>query len=402
MAPQLSNSKMMEKAYYGEKEPSDSEKAKFAAIGAVGPQKLRQIVQKMFRHSIPLKEVKEWIDKQSIYQRTKQPRKAKKGVHHYYITEPDALHETDILYVIPSRGKAKGSKQYILGVIDGMSRLLAMIPMAERNQDEALDGFKQIYEGKDSPLNGHFPKVLASDNRGEFKNATLAAYLKQHDVKQHFRRPKAHAKLIERVFSGIQRRLYAAVDTASSRKTFRWDEDLASIVHTYNNTPHTSLSGPSSLKDNGGGRTPQEVFDAGKLDSDAPISNPQLPKAAQHKPVFVLGQQVQKKILGDRGEFKAGDFRWSETPHVITDVRKYSVAAGRPNCYHVDNEDHYWLHENDLLPYVPEEKEGEHKVISDEEIAKYNAELQAEFSKARREEAQPMSTAELGPEENNS
>ena len=148
---------------------------------------------------------------------------------------------------------------------------------------------------------------------------------------------------------------------------------------------------------------------AGKLDDDAPIVNPKLPDAAKRMPLYALGQKVRVKFLRD--DLRAVDFKWSENIKTVTDIRQWNAKAGWPNCYHVDYEDDYWLHEDDLMPVNKEEwedyvrrkskqkslKPDRERVVPDAEHAKRMEARQKEYSKAALKAHKPLPTAELRP-----
>lgn len=404
---------LLSDAYYGAaRKAPEGNKPVFAAAGGVSAPKLRSIILNKYGKSIPLKTVKQWLDDQTLYQRTRIPKRAPKTARHkYYVTKPHALHEADLLVMDPSRGRKPGSKKFILGIIDGMSRFLVMRPLTKKDAQNTLEAFKDIYEGSDdSPFKGHFPKRLQTDNGSEFIAGPVQAYFKQKGVKQNFRRPNAHPYLIERAFGNVERSLYFRRDLEDFPKSMDWESILGSAVHTYNTTPHQSLSGPSSVKKTGG-RTPQQVLDAGKLDDDAPIANPELPSAAMRDPLYALGQKVRVKYLLDRKNRRAVDFRWSEDIATITDIRRWDKKAGRPNCYHVNYQDDYWLHEDDLMPVsarefedytrskagAPSLKPKREQVVPDEEYVKRRLEREKAYSREALKAHVPLSTAELGP-----
>lgn len=371
MVRTLTETEILEKLYYGSPNKKGRRADNDIALVGQSAHALYNAAIMHYDRPIPFQNVVNWLQKQPIAQRTKRRRRKTKGTHHYYyVVKPDAVHEADLLYMDPSKGRRKGTKRYILGVIDCMSRVLATAPMRKRDADETLRAFKIIYEGDKSPLKGHFPKMIQSDLGSEFINKKARDFFAQHNINLQLRRSQAHARCIERVFDTLERKLFHLRDIKGAPRD--WEQLLASAVFTYNNTKHTSLSGESTKAT--GGRTPMQVFEAGKLDDDAPTINHELPKAARHKPLYKLGDAVRIAIVRDK--FRAADFRWSEGIHRITDVRRYDAAIGRPNSYHVDWDNSYWLHENDLqkVPGTTEDKmfvqaEEEDEEDDDDEVA---------------------------------
>ena len=125
---------------------------------------------------LPLKQVKNWLAKQTLWQVHMPP--PKKIDHpHFYVTEVNKIHQADLLY-LPHDKVYQTTYKYVLNVIDVASRYKASRPLKTKKASEVAEMFKDIY--KKGPLK--YPVELHVDNGTEFK-ADVLKLMTEHDVK---------------------------------------------------------------------------------------------------------------------------------------------------------------------------------------------------------------------------
>jgi len=303
------DAEVLEEVYYSEK-------------GFVGPAAMKDVVKRETGRNISLDKIRQFIANQGIHQIT--TRKNRVTSHHYNIQEPHELHEADLLYLDLQSGM-----KYLLGVIDGYSRYLCVIPLAGRNAKDVLTGLKILY-GKDSPFIP--PKTFSSDGGGEFENKQIDEFFAKNGVRHYIRRKGKHARLIERVFLTIQRPLYHYRD--AHLKT-NWSKFIDGVVTGYNTRTHTTLK-----------MSPKEALES---ETQVFAEWPKLPKSDKHHPVFKVYDKVRIAYPVE-GKRRAVDFTFSDETYEITSVTEWNDSEDdrHPNFYKV-SEQRGVFHEDELI-----------------------------------------------------
>ena len=156
---------------------------------------------------LPLKQVKDWLAKQALWQVHMPP--PKKIDHpHFYVTEVNKIHQADLLY-LPHDKVYQTTYKYVLNVIDVASRYKASRPLKTKKASEVAEMFKDIY--KKGPLK--YPVELHVDNGTEFKADVLK--LMKTDVKVVSATTKYHhnfTAFVERFNKTLAERLFKAQD----------------------------------------------------------------------------------------------------------------------------------------------------------------------------------------------
>ena len=91
-------------------------------------------------------------------------------------TEPNDIHQADILYLPHDKFKKKAYK-YALNIVDVASRYKGSYQLATKNSKEVAQAFQWIYEN--TPLT--YPKTLIIDDGKEFYGDTTKL-MEKHDV----------------------------------------------------------------------------------------------------------------------------------------------------------------------------------------------------------------------------
>ena len=157
---------------------------------------------------LPLKQVKDWLAKQALWQVHMPPPK-RIDYPHYYVTKVHQMHQADLLY-LPHDKVYQNTYKYTLNVIDVASRYKASRPLKTKKASEVAEMFKDIY--KKGPLK--YPVELHVDNGTEFK-ADVLKLMKTHDVKVVSATTKYRhnfTAFVERFNKTLAERLFKAQD----------------------------------------------------------------------------------------------------------------------------------------------------------------------------------------------
>ena len=157
---------------------------------------------------LPLKQVKDWLAKQALWQVHMPPPK-RIDYPHYYVTKVHQIHQADLLY-LPHDKVYQNTYKYTLNVIDVASRYKASRPLKTKKASEVAEMLQDIY--KKGPL--RYPKEFHVDNGTEFK-ADVLKLMKTHDVKVVSATTKYHhnfTAFVERFNKTLAERLFKAQD----------------------------------------------------------------------------------------------------------------------------------------------------------------------------------------------
>ena len=157
---------------------------------------------------LPVKKVKTWLAKQTLWQ-VHMPKPKRIDHPHFYVTEVNKMHQADLLY-LPHDKVYQNTYKYTLNVIDVASRYKASRPLKTKKASEVADMLRDIY--KKGPLK--YPQELHVDNGTEFK-ADVLKLMTEHDVKMVSVTTKYHhnfTAFVERFNKTLAERLFKAQD----------------------------------------------------------------------------------------------------------------------------------------------------------------------------------------------
>ena len=124
--------------------------------------------------------------------------------------------------------------QYILCIIDILSRFVAVHPLRNKTAVETTNGFESILK-----KTNRIPKKLQTDSGSEFFNLRFRTLLKKYDIIHYSSRSETKASLIERWIRTFKRRLFKYFTYKISLK---WTGVLDDMVLSYNTRPHRSIN----------------------------------------------------------------------------------------------------------------------------------------------------------------
>ncbi|OIR55771.1 MAG: uncharacterized protein A8A55_3483, partial [Amphiamblys sp. WSBS2006] len=124
---------------------------------------------------------------------------------------------------------------WVLNVVDVYSRYEMAVALKSKSAVEVKQGFERLFSLYDEP------RILQTDNGGEFINASLEEWLEGLKVRLVHglpRRPQTQGK-IERINGTLKEKLALLLFEAGSRND-RWIDVIQRAVKSYNRTHHTA------------------------------------------------------------------------------------------------------------------------------------------------------------------
>ena len=197
---------------------------------------------------------------------------------------------------------------YILTVIDVLSKFAWAIPIKRKTGDYVTEAFETIFKDRR-------PKLLQTDHGSEFINRTTQNLLKSLDIEWFETYNTVKAQVVERFNRTLKDRMYKYF-TANDTK--RWIDILPDLVNNYNSSYHSSIK-----------MTPMQAVESPQKAWD----NLYKKQTSKSKPKFAPGEFV--RISKYRGKFTRGyTANYTNEVFVITDVLKttpvtYQIAEIR-------------------------------------------------------------------------
>ena len=180
---------------------------------------------------IKLSDVKQWLAGQSSYthfKRVKRTYPRRKVV----VSGVQIQYQADLVDFVPIMKENNGYR-YLLTVIDCFSRFAVAIPQKKKTANITLLGMKKAFKCM------HIPKVLQTDDGGEFFNREMNKYLSLHKIRHFHTNQDVKAQLVERFNRTIRERIYKYM---TSKKSLRYIDALPDLLYAYNARPHSAFA----------------------------------------------------------------------------------------------------------------------------------------------------------------
>jgi len=128
---------------------------------------------------------------------------------------------------------SNNSRRYVVSIIDCFSKYAWLLPITQKKAEKVLEVLGPF-------LKEHTPKVLQSDNGGEFTNARMKELLEDLHIKHITSLPykpssNRQVERFNRTIKGMIQQYMAASNSS------RYLDVLPKIVENYNNTYHTTI-----------------------------------------------------------------------------------------------------------------------------------------------------------------
>jgi hypothetical protein len=201
---------IIEEAYYN---PS---------TGFVGSNKLLITLKRQGHKKIKLDDVKQFLEKQEVYQRNVVPQFAS-------FIPPHPLYQLQVDLVFLENSRLNKAK-YGLSAIDVFTKKATMVLMKDKEKKEVKRAMGEVFKilGK--------PKSVYSDEGSEFIDKTFKKYLKDNGIQSMI--SKRHASFVERWNRTIKEILDKYLQSTNSKTIINV---LPKIIENYNNSYHRTI-----------------------------------------------------------------------------------------------------------------------------------------------------------------
>jgi hypothetical protein len=222
--------------------------------------------------------VKDWLRSQETYTLHKPVRRRFKR-RQTFCPGVDHLWQVDLVDV-SSLSRHNDGYRFILTCIDCLSRYAWAVPVKNKSSAMVLDAFKSI-------IHTRKPTYLQSDKGTEFLNSSIQTFLKANHI--HFytsENDDVKCALVERFNRTLKTRMWRYFTHSNS---LRYLDILPDLIHSYNNTIHSSIK-----------TTPSRVT----IHNERDIQRRLYRRPARSKPKLVIGDWV--RISETKRHFKKG------------------------------------------------------------------------------------------------
>lgn len=279
--------KMLEKLYYDPKSPA----------AYAGERALLRLAQQSSK-SIKLKDVRDWLRKQTTYTLHK-PIQRKFKRRKTVVAGIDIQWQAD-LADMSNLSKHNNKYRYLLCIIDVFSKYAWVVPIKDKTGKTLVQAFKSVLK------QGRSPKSLQTDKGSEFKNSVYQKFLKLKKI--HFfttENPETKASIVERFQRTLKSRMWKYF---THHRTLKYFDVLPQLVEGYNHSYHRSIKcAPVSVTKQNEYQISQHLY--GKL------------KSKHLKPKFKVGDLV--RLNKSKHVFEKGYLpNWTKELFEITHIVK--------------------------------------------------------------------------------
>ena len=210
-------SEVLHRTFYDPKQPA----------GFAGYQQLQRQARKQ---GIKPVQVRQWLETQPGYTLHK-PVQRRFSRRRVIVDGLDEQWQADLADVKKFKASNDGV-EYLLIVIDVLSRYAWVRPVKSKNAESVATAFRSIFE------EGREPDVLQTDQGTEFLNSTLKGMLKQRNIRQFVVYGDTKAQIVERFIRTLKNRMWRYFTV---QKTHRYLDVLDDLVQGYNAAYHRSI-----------------------------------------------------------------------------------------------------------------------------------------------------------------
>ena len=177
---------------------------------------------------VSLKTAQRYLESQNTYN------KHKRALNKYtrkkiVVPEIDYLWQADLV-IVKNIAKYNKNYNYLLTVIDVLSRYAFVRPLKRKTGDCVTLAFQSIF--KDS--NRH-PKYIETDEGLEFHNSKFCNFLKENNIILYHNHSPLKSAMVERFNRTLMTRLYKLMEYTGN---YKFIIHLDEIVRSYNHTQH--------------------------------------------------------------------------------------------------------------------------------------------------------------------
>lgn len=171
-----------------------------------------------------------WLSTQRAYSLHKPARRRMDSYRKYRSSFYMYQLQADLVEMRKTASK-NNNYNYILTVIDLFSRYAWAVPIKRKTGVDIVSAFQQIFTS-DTPI------YLQVDQGTEFYNVIFKRFLRENNVQLFSVYSPQKAALVERFNRTLKSKMYRYF---TWKNTQIWYDILPDLVHSYNNSPHSSL-----------------------------------------------------------------------------------------------------------------------------------------------------------------
>ena len=199
--------------------------------------------------------------------------------------------------------KQNNNYKYILTVIDFFSKHSWCYPLKNKNYNEIINSFKDIFKKSKRK-----PNFIQSDEGSEFTNKQVQNFFNDNNIKwYHTYNRDIKCSICERFNRTILNKIYK--NFTLNNNTI-WIKDLNKLVKEYNNSYHRTIK--------------MKPIDASKKSNENIVKKNYNFEITDKKPKFSIGDKVRVSLLKNTFE-KGYTSNWSEQIYVIDDIKTSNV-----------------------------------------------------------------------------
>ena len=214
----------------------------------------------------------------------------------------DHIWRIDLIIMI-RYAKQNNNYKYILTVIDFFSKYSWCYPLKNKNSNEIINSFKDIFK-----KSKRSPNFIQLDEGSEFTNKLVQNFFNDNNIKwYHTYNRDIKCSICER-FNGTILNIICKNFTLNNNTI--WIKDLNKLVKEYNNSYHRTIK--------------MKPIDASKKSNENIVRKNYNFKITDKKPKFSIGDKVRVSLLKNSFE-KGYTSNWSEQIYIIYDIKTSNV-----------------------------------------------------------------------------
>ena len=199
--------------------------------------------------------------------------------------------------------KQNNNYKYILTVIDFFSKFSFCYPLKNKNSNEIINSFKDIFKKSKRK-----PNFIQSDEGSEFTNNQVQKFFNDNNIKwYHTYNRDIKCSICERFNRTILNKIYK--NFTLNNNTI-WIKDLNKLVKEYNNSYHRTIK--------------MKPVEASKKSNENIVRKNYNFEIITNKKKFKIGDKVRISLLKNTFE-KGYTSNWSEQIYVIYDIKSSNV-----------------------------------------------------------------------------
>jgi transposase InsO family protein len=224
---------------------------------------INQLQRRLQEKGIKLsqKKLQNFLQQQITYTLHK-PVKHKFPTRKVYVSGIDDQWQADLVDMI-AFAKHNDDYQYILTVIDCLSKFLWALPLNTKSPKHVKKAFEKIFESS-----GRIPKKLQTDAGKEFYGKEMQEFLKKHNIHHFSSFSDKKASIVERVNRTLKERMWKYF---TAQNSYRWIDVLDKLVEGYNTSFHRTIKmKPMDVNESNENQVWNNIYSSEKINSKKP------------------------------------------------------------------------------------------------------------------------------------